>query len=217
LERLCGHPVAVSASGRTDAGVHARGQVASFETLSPRTLEELKRGGNALLPASMAIIACEEAESGFSARFSCRGKTYVYDFLVSEVRDPLLAYRAWHVGPRLDWPAVEASLEHLLGERDFSAFKSAGGGVKTAVRTVTEAALSSPEGALRRLTITGTGCWRLMVRTIAGTLAQIGRGRLAPGDLAAIIASKDRSRAGPVAPPQGLRLERAYYGEPPFF
>jgi tRNA pseudouridine38-40 synthase len=211
LAKLCGHKVAVQASGRTDAGVHARGQVASFLTCGLRSLEEIVRGGNALLPSSMAILKAEEAEPGFSARFSCKGKTYAYDFLATEVRDPLLAGRSWFVGPNLDWEAVEAALPLLLGERDFASFQSSGGDVKTTVRTITEASLTEPEERLLRLTITGSGFLRHMVRTIAGTLWLVGRHKLTPGDFEAVIASKDRSKAGPVAPPQGLRLERAYY------
>ena len=217
LARLCGHEVAVHASGRTDAGVHARGQVASFRTSSSRTLAELVRGSNAILPFSMAVLSAEEAEPDFNARFSCKGKTYVYDFLASKVRDPLQAGRVWFVGPNLDWEAVSAALPHLIGEMDFSAFRSVGTESKSAVRTITEAALDRPEADLRRLTLTGTGFLRHMVRSIAGTLWLVGRRKLAPDDLKAIIASKNRSMAGPVAPPQGLRLERVYYGEGPCF
>ncbi|MDR2455723.1 MAG: tRNA pseudouridine(38-40) synthase TruA [Deltaproteobacteria bacterium] len=211
LTRLCGHKVTVEASGRTDAGVHARGQVASFVTGGSRSLAEIVRGGNALLPFSIAILKAEEAEPGFSARFSCKGKTYAYDFLATEVRDPLLAPRSWFVGPALDWEAVRAALPLLLGERDFASFQSSGGDVKTTVRTITEASLAEPEERLLRLTVTGSGFLRHMVRTIAGTLWLVGRRKLTPSDFEAVIASKDRSKAGPVAPPQGLRLERAYY------
>ena len=211
LERLCGHRLALHASGRTDAGVHARGQVASFGTDCSRSLDQIVKGANAILPLSIAVLKAEEAEPGFNARFSCKGKTYAYDFLASEVRDPLRLGRVWFVGPRLDWEAISASLPALLGERDFASFRSVGDGLKTTVRTITEAKIELLEGDLRRLTLTGSGFLRRMVRSIAGTLWLIGRHKMPPRALDGIIEARDRSKAGPAAPPQGLSLEKVFY------
>ncbi|MDR1657707.1 MAG: tRNA pseudouridine(38-40) synthase TruA [Deltaproteobacteria bacterium] len=211
LFKLCGHPVTVWASGRTDAGVHARAQVVNFWTSSPRSTVELVRGGNAILPMSMAILSAQEVTEDFNARFSAVGKTYAYDFSIAPVRNPLLVFRAWHVGPKLDWDRIKAALPLLVGNKDFKAFGSAGSEVKTTVRTISEAVLTKPEEDIQRLTLTGSGFLRHMVRTIAGTLWLIGRGRMSPEELTALIESKDRRRAGPVAPPQGLFLERVYY------
>ncbi|MDR1309651.1 MAG: tRNA pseudouridine(38-40) synthase TruA [Deltaproteobacteria bacterium] len=211
LARLCGHPVTVHGSGRTDAGVHARAQVANFLTHSPRSAREIVSGGNALLPATVAITSAREVGELFNARFSALGKTYCYDFLVSGVRDPLLLNRAWLVGPNLDWAAVGDSLRFLLGTKDFRAFRSSGGDEGSTVREIRRASLEGRGPDLMRLTLAGSGFLRHMVRTIAGTLWLIGRARLAPADLQAIIDSGDRSRAGPVAPPGGLYLEEVHY------
>ncbi|MDR2368215.1 MAG: tRNA pseudouridine(38-40) synthase TruA [Deltaproteobacteria bacterium] len=211
MARLCGHPVTVHGSGRTDAGVHAKAQVANFFTDSPRKAPEIVKGGNAMLPMTVAITSAMEVDPAFHARFSAKGKTYGYDFLSSPVRDPLLANRAWHVGPNLDWAAVRASLPSLLGTKDFKALGSSGGEVKTTVRRISRAEILEAGPGLFRLSLTGSGFLRHMVRTIAGTLWLIGRHKLAPQDLLAIIESLDRAKAGPVAPPHGLCLEEVHY------
>ena len=211
LSRLCGHPVTLHGSGRTDAGVHARGQVASFITASPRTARELVRGGNALLPPAVAILAAEEAPADFHARFSALGRVYEYDYDLSPTRRPLRHGRAWRVGPDLDWPEVERALPALVGEHDFRAFQAAGGDGGGTVRTIFEAGFSRPGPDLRRLTLVGSGFLRQMVRTIAGLLAEIGRGRRKAAALPQIILAGDRAQAGPAAPPDGLCLARVIY------
>jgi tRNA pseudouridine38-40 synthase len=211
LGRLCGHPVAIHGSGRTDAGVHARGQVASFVTSSRRTAREVVRGGNALLPPAVAILEAEEAEAGFHARFSAVGKVYEYDYDLSPTRRPLRHGRAWPVGPRLDWEEVERALPALAGEHDFRAFRAAGGEARNSVRTIFTAGLSRPEPDLMRLTLAGSGFLRYMVRAVAGLLAEIGRGRLPAPALPETILAADRARAGPPAPPDGLCLARVLY------
>jgi len=211
LSRLCGHPVTIHGSGRTDAGVHARGQVASFVTAGRRTAREVVRGGNALLPPAVAILAAEEAPADFHARFSALGKVYEYDYAVGPTRRPLRQGRAWQVGPNLDWGAVERALPALAGEHDFRAFRAAGSETRGSVRTIFEASLSSPEPDLKRLTLAGSGFLRHMVRTVAGLLAEIGRGRVPASALPEIILAGDRGRAGPTAPPDGLCLARVIY------
>jgi tRNA pseudouridine38-40 synthase len=211
LGRLCGHPVTLHGSGRTDAGVHARGQVASFVTTSPRTARELVRGGNALLPPAVAILAAEEAAADFHARFSAVGKVYEYDYDAGEVRRPLRRGRAWPVGANLNWEEMERALPALVGEHDFRAFKAAGGQTRDSVRTIFAANLSRPEPDLRRLTLAGSGFLRHMARTVAGLLTEIGRGRRAAAELPEIILAGDRARAGPTAPPEGLCLARVIY------
>lgn len=211
LSRICAHPVALHGSGRTDAGVHARGQTASFTTDSGRRPDQILRGGNCLLPPEVAIVAAEEAPPDFHARFSARGKIYDYDFLVSPVRRPLLHGRAWWLGPDLDWAGVERALPALLGEHDFAAFQSAGSEVRSTVRTIYRAELSRPEPEIRRLSLAGSGFLRHMVRAVAGLMAEIGQGRLSAASLSAIIESGDRRRAGPTAPPDGLYLVRVLY------
>lgn len=211
LSRICAHPVTVHGSGRTDAGVHALGQTASFTTDSGRTPREIVRGGNCLLPPEVAILAAEEVPPDFHARFSARGKIYQYDFLASPVRRPLRQGRAWPVGPDLDWDEAARALPYLVGEHDFAAFQSAGSSVLSTVRTIFRAELSRPEPEIRRLTLAGSGFLRHMVRAVAGLLAEIGRGRLAAASLSEIMASRDRRLAGPTAPPDGLYLVEVLY------
>ena len=211
LSRLCAHPVTVHGSGRTDAGVHARGQTASFLTESGRTAEAVVKGGNCLLPYSVAILEAVEVPLDFHARFSAVGKTYDYDFLTSSTRRPLRERRAWWVGPNLDWDLVAEALPLLVGEKDFAAFQSQGSEVKSTVRTITGAVLSRPEPEVRRLSFSGTGFLRHMVRAMAGLMAEIGRGRLKAASVEDIIRSGDRSLAGPTAPAGGLYLARVIY------
>lgn len=212
LSRLCDQALTIHGSGRTDAGVHAKGQVANFKTDSQRSPEALVRGGNCLLPPTVAIVEAQEADDDFHARFSARGKSYEYDFLLSPTRRPLMEGRAWWVGPGLDWGAVEEALPAFLGRRDFAAFQSAGSEVESSVREIRQAVLSRPQPEIARLTFNGSGFLRHQVRTMAGTVAEIGRGRLKAASLPDVIASRDRTRAGPTAPPQGLCLARVYYG-----
>ncbi|MDR1920922.1 MAG: tRNA pseudouridine(38-40) synthase TruA [Candidatus Adiutrix sp.] len=211
LSRLCAHPVTLHGSGRTDAGVHARAQCANFRTASGRSPGQIIRGGNCLLPPEVAILAAEEAAPDFHARFSAAGKVYAYEFSVSPVRRPLLHGRAWWVGAGLDLAAMERALPCLLGEHDFAAFQSAGSDIRDTTRAIFRAELSKPGPETARLTLEGSGFLRHMVRTIAGTLAAIGRGALKAGDMAGLIASRDRRRAGPTAPPGGLYLDRVLY------
>ena len=211
LGRICNHPITIHGSGRTDTGVHARGQTASFTTKSSRTAAQIITGGNCLLPPQVAIISAKEVEPDFHARFKATGKTYEYDFLLSPTRRPLYQGRAWWVGPKLDWEAAAEALPALVGEHDFAAFQSAGSDVKSTVRSIYHAEFSRPNADLIRLKITGSGFLRHMVRAIAGVLVEIARGRLTATSLPKIIASCDRTQAGPTAPPDGLYLAKVFY------
>ncbi len=212
LGRLCAHPVTVHGSGRTDAGVHARGQVASFTTPSARTGEQIVRGLNCLLPPAAAVLSAREMPPDFHARFSAVGKTYEYDLLVTPTRRPLWDGRAWWVGPNLDWAALALALPALVGERDFAAFQSAGSEVRSTVRALWRAELSAPAPELRRLTFSGSGFLRHMVRAMVGVLVEIGRGRQAAASLPEILAAGRRECSGPTAPPDGLYLVEVLYG-----
>ncbi|MDR3204161.1 MAG: tRNA pseudouridine(38-40) synthase TruA [Deltaproteobacteria bacterium] len=214
LSKLCAHPISLQASGRTDAGVHARGQVASFTTVSPRTEAQLIKGTNALLPPTIAVLSAEVAPDSFNARFDAKAKTYTYDFLLSQIRDPLLIFRAWHVGPGLDWTIASEASQRLIGLKDFKSFQSAGTELKSTIRRVLKIKFNQPRKELLQMIITGSGFLRHMVRTIAGTLWLCARGRLSPDEFSTVLEKKDRSQAGPVAPPQGLSLEKVYYEAP---
>jgi tRNA pseudouridine38-40 synthase len=159
----------------------------------------------------VAILAAEEVPADFHARFSAVGKVYEYDYEAGPVRRPLRHGRAWPVGPGLDWAEMERALPALLGEHDFRAFQAAGGDKGESVRTIFAAGFSRPEPDLWRLSLTGSGFLRHMVRSVAGLLREIGRGRLPAAALAEIILAGDRARAGPTAPPGGLYLARVIY------
>jgi tRNA pseudouridine38-40 synthase len=211
LGKVCGHKVTVTGSGRTDAGVHAAGQTATFQTASGRGGREIILGANSLLPESVAVTDAREAPPGFNARFSATGKTYSYDFLTTPVRNPLYAWRCWWVGPGLDWERARRCLPELEGERDFAAFRSQGSPVRSTVRRIYLARIERREPEVVRLTLTGSGFLRHMARAIAGTVYRIGKGRLDREGLRALVASRDRLAAGHAAPPQGLCLRRVYY------
>jgi tRNA pseudouridine38-40 synthase len=220
IARIEGDAVTVTGAGRTDAGVHALGQVASVMVPSASSsiaCDAYVRALNASLPEDVRVKAVEEAGEDFHARFSARAKTYRYRLTRGGVASPFESRYAWHVTHPLDAASMRAALEACRGEHDFAAFQSTGTPVRDTVRTMLAVGVSeAPEplesGApLLVIELTGTGFLRHMVRAIAGTLVEIGRGRWPSAEMAAILASRDRSRAGPTAPPQGLFLIRVDY------
>ncbi|MDR2406423.1 MAG: tRNA pseudouridine(38-40) synthase TruA [Deltaproteobacteria bacterium] len=208
---VCGHRVVVFGSGRTDAGVHASGQVASFLTHSQRSPRDIVRGTNRNLPSAIAVLAAEEVPLDFHARFSSTGKKYCYDYLTSVTRNPMFDWRAWWVGPNLDWAKVEEALLHLVGEKDFLCFQSTGSESKSSVREIFSARIYQPSPEIVRLEVRGSGFLRHMMRSIAGTLWEIGKGKMDGEAFRKIIEGKMRPRAGQTAPSRGLSLEESYY------
>jgi tRNA pseudouridine38-40 synthase len=214
LSKVCGHGVVAHGSGRTDAGVHAEGQVASFVTRALRTPVQLVRGANRFLPRNVAVLEAEEVPLGFHARHSSTGKDYAYDYLVTEARDPMRDWRAWWVGTNLDWGRIGECLPMLEGEKDFAAFQSTGSDATGSVREIYRAALSRPSPGIIRLEVSGSGFLRHMMRAIAGTLWEVGRGRVGvygEDGFEGVVASGKRPQAGLTAPPQGLCLMAAHY------
>ncbi len=218
LAELLRAPVRVAGASRTDAGVHALGQVASFETRATVTPERLQAGLNALLPDDVAVVAVDEAPPGFHARFWATGKHYRYRLLLGRARRPLEAQAAWHVPWALDLAAMQAAGARLVGTHDFASFASRPDGDRDCTRTlfavdVSRAPTPAAEGAraapdVVHVDVRGDGFLYKMVRTIVGTLCQVGRGRLAPEGMDAVLAARRRRAAGPTAPAHGLFLVR---------
>jgi len=208
--RLCGEAVRVTGAGRTDAGVHARGQVASLCVRKELPLTAWTAGLNALLPEDLACVRAEVAPEGFDARRWARGKKYVYSILESQVRAPLLRGRAWEIRRPLDVAAMSAAAAQLLGTHDFSALRAADCPARTTVREIRELDVRR-DGSHIEISVRATAFLKHMVRNIVGTLVEVGHGRRAPDSLAALLDGRDRKRAGPTAPPHGLVLEEVYY------
>jgi tRNA pseudouridine38-40 synthase len=210
LAKLLQHEVAVAGASRTDAGVHARGQVASFRTDKAIPLHGIRRGLNSLLPEAIAVVDASEAPDEFHPRFSATGKHYQYTLLARPDRSPRWAHRAWHHPERLDLDAMRAGAAALLGEHDFSAFRAAGCTARTTIRRVDAVDLSAPDERVV-VDIRGNAFLRQMVRIIVGTLTEVGTGLRSPAQVAEILASRDRTKAGITAPAHGLELVSIRY------
>ncbi|HWR68409.1 MAG TPA: tRNA pseudouridine(38-40) synthase TruA [Desulfomonilia bacterium] len=210
IEKVLGHPVRVVASGRTDTGVHALGQVMNFPTGTTVPVQGLLRGLNSVLPGDVAVLSAEDAAPEFHARTMARNKTYVYVLDTSPVRNPFLDRYALHVGGPLDGNAMREAAHLLTGEHDFASFQATGSGVKTTVRTITTSEVAI-NGDKLYVWMQGSGFLRHMVRNIVGTLLLVGQGRLEPADMHRIMALRDRRHAGPTAQPQGLYLMGVAY------
>ncbi|MDO9493101.1 tRNA pseudouridine(38-40) synthase TruA [Acetobacterium sp.] len=210
IKDLSGEVVNLTGSGRTDAGVHALGQSANFFTASTIPPEVWYRALNTRLPADIRVIQSRECHPDFHSRYHAKGKSYLYKFLVSPVTSPFLADLAFHVTRTLDWAAMEEAAASFLGEHDFTAFMASGSSIKTTVRTIADISFCNND-ELWEMTFSGNGFLYNMVRIMAGTLYEVGYGRLKPQDIKAIIAGKDRSKAGITAPAHGLYLKEVYY------
>jgi tRNA pseudouridine38-40 synthase len=213
LARLTGEPITLLGSGRTDAGVHALGQVANFRTTSAIPLKAFHQGLNSLLPRDLAVLAAHEAPPEFHARKSARAKTYEYRILNRPNPSPLSRHYAWWITSPLDLAALAATAACLEGEHDFTAFRASGSDNRNPVRRMVAARWQTHPGGWLRFTITGNGFLRGMVRSLVGTMVEVGRGKAPPTRLPELLASGDRRLAGPTAPPQGLYLVEVFYGE----
>jgi len=210
LASLLQHVTPVTGASRTDAGVHALGQVASFRTERPIPLHGIRRGLNSLLPSSIAVVDATEVPEDFHPRFSATGKHYRYTILNRPDRSPCWHDRAWHVPEPLDREAMGVGASALVGEHDFAAFRAAGCAAKTTIRRVDTIDLSRVGDRLL-VEVHGNAFLRQMVRILVGTLVEVGRGRRPASQVIEIIASRDRTRAGITAPARGLELVSVRY------
>ena len=210
IARMVSHPVRVTGASRTDAGVHARGQVAAFRTVARIPVDGLRRGLNALLPPAIAVTSAQEVAADFHPRFHAVGKHYRYTLLARPDRVPLLRSTAWHRPRPLDLEAMSAGAAPLIGEHDFAAFRAAGCSARTTTRRIDRIDLRR-EGELVVIDVRGNAFLRNMVRIIAGTLVEVGEGRRQASEIAEILTSRDRTRAGQTAPAHGLTLMSVQY------
>jgi len=202
--------LAVTGISRTDAGVHAADFKANFHTEAELDTRRLCRSLNALLPRDIRVTSVELCPDTFNARFDPITKTYLYRLDISEYGNVFYKNFSWHV-PRLPYPdRMEQAASYFIGTHDFSAFMAQGSSAKTFTRTISESYIESHDEFLDYY-ITGNGFLYNMVRIITGTLVAVGKGKILPEEIPAIILSKDRTRAGMTAPPQGLTLFKAHY------
>jgi tRNA pseudouridine38-40 synthase len=211
LTRITGETVRLTGSGRTDAGVHALGQVANFATSSTVPRRAFLHGLNSLLPMDIAVLRAEEVPLTFHARYGALAKTYEYRILNRPVRSPLNRLYAWWLTSSLDIAAMQQAAAVLPGEHDFFAFRAARSRPGPAARRVDEAVWRCPAQGWLTFTITANGFLRGMVRSLVGTLVEIGKGKYPPEYLGEVIEKRDRRLAGPTAPPQGLFLVKVEY------
>jgi tRNA pseudouridine38-40 synthase len=210
LSKLLKEPVKVTGAGRTDSGVHARGQVASFTTARAVPLRAFVAGVSALLPRDIAVVDAEEREPGFDARRSARGKIYRYRIVNRPVRAPLERRWCWEIFRPLDVDAMSRAAGALVGRHDFSAFRASDCEAATTVREVRRLEVGR-EGERLVIEIEATAFLKHMVRNIVGTLAEVGLGKRQPGSVEQVLASRDRTLAGVTAPAHGLCLEKVFY------
>jgi len=208
LGEVCNEPVRITGAGRTDAGVHATGQVIDFRSASALDGGTMERGVNALLPEDIAVSELGPAAEGFHSRFSATSRTYEYRIRNAPVRDPLERYREQWLPATLDKAAMREAAARLVGRHDFAAFAAGVSGERTVKR-----AGWSEEGDVLRFEIEADAFLRGMVRGIVGTLLWVGRGKLSLSGFEEVLRSKDRGQAGPSAPARGLCLIRVTYGD----
>lgn len=208
--KITGENARVTGAGRTDAGVHAFGQVAHFDTSSKISAEKFAAALNSILPPEVSVVFSQEAPADFHARFSASGKTYEYRILNRQTRSPILAKRAWHIREELDLDDMELAAGKFLGKHDFSAFCSSGHSVLTYDRIITASEWIRQEDH-QAYRVSGNGFLYNMVRIMIGTMVEIGMKKRPAEDIEALFKGKDRNQAGITAPPHGLYLVKVHY------
>lgn len=210
LAEILGHEVRIHSSGRTDAGVHARGMAAHFQAAADLPLKAFREGVNSLLPQDIAVREVREVPADFHARYSARWKWYRYTIYQNDVRSPLAARTAWYLRGCLDLDLMRAAAEALVGEHDFSAFRSSGCVAKTTVREIFSIEISSDYEWVH-IDVRGSGFLKNMVRMIVGTLVDVGKGRRPVEDVAILLGGSAAMSCGQTAPAHGLCLQEVWY------
>ena len=210
LALLFGEPIEMAAAGRTDAGVHARGQVVNFFTNGTIPVQRIVRAAEGLLPADIVVREACEVSADFMALHSAGEKKYTYRLLQGAASDPFLRRYAWYIRRPLDVDVMKSAAVHLVGEHDFSSFRAAGGAPISPVRRMYAATVDA-WGDTIQFCFCANGFLYHMVRNLVGTLVDVGLGLKTPEDFAKILAGRDRALASPTAPARGLCLERVVY------
>jgi tRNA pseudouridine38-40 synthase len=208
---LTGESVQLFGSGRTDSGVHALGQVAHFKTQNRMDIRTIQRALNSLLPPDIVIQKIEEVDEDFHARKHSKSKVYEYRILNRNLRSAFHRGYVWYIPQKLNLTEMKKATQSLIGEHDFSSFRSVGTPTRTAVRRVRRAEWKKGRDGLIRFEIEANGFLKQMVRAIVGTLVEIGKGKMKAVEFRKILDSKDRKEAGPTAPAQGLFLKEVKY------
>jgi len=210
VRKTSGEELRVTASGRTDAGVHAYGQVVNFKTESILEPWAWKGALNHRMPPDIRVLEAYDEDEEFSARHSARGKEYEYVVINRPMPSPIYRNHAWHVGYTLDVDAMRDGAGYLIGEHDFTSLRARDCAAKSPVRTLYKLEVEQ-DGERVKFSVGGSAFLKHMVRNIVGTLVEVGRGRFAPEDVKVILEAKDRTKAGPTAPAQGLYLVQVIY------
>ena len=211
LKTMTAKRVTVIGSGRTDSGVHAKGQVANFECETRLKPEALMNGLNSLLAEDIKIKVCEQVDASFHARYDAKSKIYHYRILNRPTPAAIGRQYQWFIRKALNREAMRAAISHIIGRHDFKAFEGSGSPRQSSSRHVHSADLVEHESGLLLFHIEADGFLRYMVRNIVGTLVDVGLGKLTPHDFKRILDCKDRSQASATAPAQGLTLIRVNY------
>ncbi len=210
IKEITGEEINLIASGRTDAGVHALGQIANFKTESNLPIEKIPIALNSKLKKSIRVIEAEEVEERFHSRYTCKRKTYRY--IINNSPNGTAIYRnlEYHFPIVLNAEKMNEAIKYFIGEHDFKGFKSSGTSSKSSVRTIYDAIVYKENNRII-IELTGNGFLYNMVRIIAGTLIEVGLGKIKPEEIPEIIRSKDRTKAGKTLPPNGLYLVKVEY------
>ena len=211
LARVVGEEVATAVAGRTDAGVHATGQVVSFRTAAPADPDRIRRAITSILGPEVVALRAAEVPDGFDARFSARSRRYRYALDIGPAPDPLRRFTAWHVPWPLDPVPMNAAAAGFVGEHDFASFCRTAGGRSTVRRVLAAEWREAGEAALV-FEVAATSFCHQMVRSMVAFCVDAGRGRVDPGSLPAVLAARDRNASRGAAPPHGLVLVEVEYG-----
>lgn len=211
IKTMTNQSIRLNGSGRTDAGVHAMGQVANFSCDTRITAKAFQKGLNSLLADDIAIRECIEVPLAFHARFDAKSKRYCYHISNQPIAPAIGRHYAWWIRTPLDLNAMQQAAAHLIGRHDFKAFEGTGSPRSTTVRHVTQARLVADAPGTIRFEISADGFLRYMVRNIAGSLVAVGRGDMTADQFQTVMAALDRHQAAATAPPQGLFLVEVEY------